>query len=315
MSRLVLSRDDGDLPPLPAIIDAHHHLWDISNASYPWLQGPLRDPDDRSGIGPLQKNYLVEDYLNDVAGVPIVGSVHVEAGRPLGDSLEETCWLESQSMGKKIPSAFVANVRLQDPDIRLRLLDQLGHPKVRGVRQLLNWKPTLPPGTPHTAESGDLMDNPAWRAGLAQLRDLGLSFDLQLFPHQLLAASELIAGEPTISFVLEHGGYMSQRSDADDELWKAGIDAISLLPNVSVKISDYATMDPSFNLNGHADYVRSLIDAFGPSRAMFASNFPTEGRTVSYPDLVYAFSRATSYLSGPEREQVFNRTAARTYRL
>ena len=148
MSRLVLSRDDGDLPPLPAIIDAHHHLWDISNASYPWLQGPLRDPDDRSGIGPLQKNYLVEDYLNDVAGVPIVGSVHVEAGRPLGDSLEETCWLESQSMGKKIPSAFVANVRLQDPDIRLRLLDQLGHPKVRGVRQLLNWKPTLPPGTP-----------------------------------------------------------------------------------------------------------------------------------------------------------------------
>jgi predicted TIM-barrel fold metal-dependent hydrolase len=315
MSRLVLSREGADPPPVAAIIDAHHHLWDISQASYPWLQGPLEDPDDRRGIGPLQRNYLIADYLDDTAGEPVIASVHVEAGRPLSDSLRETCWLESLSHDGNIPAALVAKVRLQDPDIGSRLSDQLAHPQVRGVRQMLNWKVALPPDAPHTAERGDLMEDPAWRSGLAKLRGLGLSFDLQVFPCQLRAASELVASEPEISFVLEHGGYMSLRSEDDDALWRDGLQAMSRLANVSVKISDYSTMDPSFDLNGYVEYVRRLIDAFGPSRSMFASNFPTEGRTVSYPDLVYAFSKATSHLSGSEREQVFSSTAARVYRL
>ena len=79
--------------PVPTrIVDAHHHLWDLSTGRYPWLQGPREDPDDPSGLGGLQKDYLVKDFLDDVAGTPVAASVHVEAagtfrgggGNPLG---------------------------------------------------------------------------------------------------------------------------------------------------------------------------------------------------------------------------------------
>ena len=147
------------------------------------------------------------------------------------------------------------------------------------------------------------------------LPGLGLSFDLQVFPHQLQRAAELIASEPEIVFILDHGGYMTLRTDEEDQLWLSGIRAIARHPNVSVKVSDYATVDPTFNLAGYIGFVRTLVDTFGPDRTMFASNFPTEGRIVSYHDLVVAFGLATRNLSSSERTRVFSETAARVYRL
>ena len=44
------------------MIDAHHHLWDLSAVSYPWLE----DKSKKRFFGdpaPIQKNYLIQDVI------------------------------------------------------------------------------------------------------------------------------------------------------------------------------------------------------------------------------------------------------------
>ena len=73
---------------LERLADSHHHLWDLSANRYPWWQGEPEDPADPSGVGMLQRNYLVADLLADTAGLPLIASVHVEAAHDPADPVD-----------------------------------------------------------------------------------------------------------------------------------------------------------------------------------------------------------------------------------
>lgn len=63
-------------------------------------------------------------------------------------------------------------------------------------------------------------------------------------------------------------------------------------------------------------YIR-VIEAFGPERCMFESNFPVDKECVSYGTLWNTFKRiaAKAGLSEAEKALLFGGTAARVYRL
>jgi predicted TIM-barrel fold metal-dependent hydrolase len=60
-----------------------------------------------------------------------------------------------------------------------------------------------------------------------------------------------------------------------------------------------------------------VINAFGPDRCMFESNFPVDKECVSYRTLWNTFKRIAVRLglSESEKAAVFSDTAARVYRL
>ena len=64
------------------IIDAHHHLWDINLHDYPWLK--------KDSKSPLSKNYLIEDFNQDIEGLEVVKSVHVQGEMNHENSIDET---------------------------------------------------------------------------------------------------------------------------------------------------------------------------------------------------------------------------------
>jgi predicted TIM-barrel fold metal-dependent hydrolase len=297
--------------PVPArIADAHHHLWDLSTGRYPWLQGPREDPEDPTGLGSLQKDYLVRDFLGDVGGTPVAASVHVEAARLSSEAVAETRWVQGCADRGPFPHALVVAARLQLPDIKEQLSAHTESAAVRGVRQMLNWAPDQ-----QVAERPDLMADPAWRRGLACLADFGLSFDLQVFPHQLQEAAEIVAQNPETTFILNHGGYL--RPDEPDlrTIWRRGLALLATHDNVVVKISSYASVDPAMRISGLRSFVDDILFAFGPGRAMFASNFPVDGRFISYPDLIAAYAQVTEDLWDAERDAFFYTNAVRYYRL
>jgi predicted TIM-barrel fold metal-dependent hydrolase len=293
----------------PAIIDAHHHFWDLRRFRYPWLSGHA------AGHLPegLPDSYLRREFLKDIDGILVIGSVQVEAGRD--DAVAEARWLDDLAAGAGPATAVVGRVRLEAGDVAAQLAALGTVRRLSGVREVLNFSGTAARGPSYAASRPDLMDDPGWRRGLARVQDAGLAFDLQIEPHQLVQASALAADFGALPFILDHGGYMTRRGIGTDETWRAGIRALARQPNVAVKASDYSTIDPSFSVRGFGDFVRELVDVFGPDRTMFASNFPNEGRTISYRRLVQAFGLAIAALPAGARSAVWAGNAFRLYRL
>ena len=294
------------LSSIGRIIDAHHHLWSIAGTvSYPWLQAG--DPDvDR---GPLQHDYLATDLRRDAESLPLVASVHVEAAAAPADAIAETRWLQRQADANGFPQAIVAHVTLERHDAEDQLDAQAQSPNLRGVRQMLDRD--LRTGV---SQETDLMTDPAWRRGLRLLAPRGLVFDLQVLPSQLDVAARLADDFGDITFALNHGGYHVPGSPQMDALWRRGIDRIGRCPNVVVKASGYDTVDPAWPQAGVDSYVAILLEHFGPDRVLFGSNFPIDGLTISWPDLVRADLHALHALGPAERDAFFFGNAARVYR-
>ena len=62
-------------------------------------------------------------------------------------------------------------------------------------------------------------------------------------------------------------------------------------------------------------YYQRAIEAFGPSRCMFESNFPVDKFSVSYTVLWNAFKKMSADLSESEKDRLFRGTASEFYRL
>ena len=61
------------------MIDAHHHLWDLSAVHYPWLEatGVTRFFGDPT---PIQRDYLFDEFSRDASAEGFTGSVHIQVG-------------------------------------------------------------------------------------------------------------------------------------------------------------------------------------------------------------------------------------------
>ena len=65
----------------------------------------------------------------------------------------------------------------------------------------------------------------------------------------------------------------------------------------------------------HKPFYEHTIQAFGPERCLFESNFPVEKASVSYPVWWNACKKLAAGFSESEKDAMFYRTAARVYRL
>ena len=157
------------------IIDPHHHLWDLSLKRHPWLA-----PDKGHAVGnidAIKRDYLVEDYLADSRRQNVVATVHVEASWTDDDCLGETRWLETLDRRCGVAARLVAHVPLASPRAAALLDAQAAFDRVVGIRDIVSWHED--PAKRFVARR-DMMDDPAWRAGLSGLAAHGLSFDLML---------------------------------------------------------------------------------------------------------------------------------------
>ncbi|MDQ0467824.1 amidohydrolase family protein [Labrys wisconsinensis] len=292
------------------VIDAHHHLWDLAMGRHPWLAATAGELGGLGDLGPIRRNYLPADFLADAAGQTVVASVHVEAGWQEGDGLGETRWLDGLDKAGGVASRYVARVALADVGAAAQIEAQAANPRVAGIRDILSWTPDP---ARRFAPRGDLMADPAWRAGLARLQRHGLVFDLMLFPPQLAEAARLVADHPDQLFVLEHGGSPIDRDPEGMAVWRRGLAELARRPNVVIKISDLVAYDPHWTLESMRPVIGHCLDGFGPERTMFGSDFPVAGLHASYGEVVGTLRALTADLSRDEQRAVFHDTARRVY--
>ena len=294
------------------VIDVHHHLWDLKQNRYPWLQANPLELRLEGDIRPIAKDYLLEDYLADTASQNVVKSVHVECGWDPRNPVGETEWLQQLADKRGYPHGIVGRAMLDAPDVEQILEGHARYKHIRGIRHIVNWHPD-PVKT--YVNRPDLIMTKAWRHGFSLLQRFGLSFDLQLYPAQMADAVQLARAFPNVLIILNHAGMPVDRDDEGIRRWQRGMRALAATPNVVVKISGLGTVDWKWTVESVRPLVLETIEAFGVSRCMFASNFPVDKLYSDFDTLYGAFRKITESFSADECRMLFHDNAARYYRL
>ena len=288
------------------VVDPHVHLWDLWTRLYPHFERPKKGGMNAA----ICRSYLLDEFLDEGKGqISIIGAVHVEAFPT--DPVKETATLQNVADASPIPIVMVAGGDLSSPDFVQMLDEHAAFPILRGVRQVLNRHAD----TRFNYVDRNIMDDPHFVVGLHVLGTRGLTFDLQLYPHQMEQAAGLAARCPQTSIVLNHAGMWTDRHLTGWRAWKTGLRVLAAQPNISVKISGLGMRDRDWTTESIRPLVLETIEAFGAHRAMFASNFPVDKLTSTYLGLWRAFDLITTEFTEPERANLFRVNATRIYRV
>jgi predicted TIM-barrel fold metal-dependent hydrolase len=318
------------IDPGRPIVDPHHHLW------------------SRDG-----QHYMIEELAADIAsGHNIVATVYVdcrsmyrkhgpEAFRPVGEVEFANGVAAMSASGGYGPAAIcagiVSHVNLLLGEAARPVLEAeiaAGQGRFRGIRHSSAWDADANVAGMYATRPKGLLLDAAFRKGFACLAPLDLSFDAWLFHPQIGELVDLARAFPETKIVLDHcggpvgiGSYANRREQVFAG-WKTSIGEIAKCRNVSVKLGGLAmrllgydfherAMPPSSEDAAAAwrPYIETCIEAFGPERAMFESNFPPDKGQCSYQVIFNAFKRIAAQYSEVERTALFSNTAADFYRL
>ncbi len=313
-------------PDLP-IIDPHHHLMNHYNM-----------------------HYEIDDLMADMAdGHNILATVYVECRRayresgppelaPVGEVALVDSIVSALPKGRTDFCAGIvghADLMLGDAvDAALDAHIAVSPKRFRGIRHLAAWDADDTVHMTMINAYPKILDDPSFRRGAARLAARGLSFDTWIYHPQLPDLARFAHAVPELSIVLDHigmpvgiGPYQGKRAEIF-ETWRQGIRALAACPNVVVKLGGFVMPIAGFGWHERPvppgseelaratrDYYLTVIDAFGPDRCMFESNFPMDREACAYNVLWNSFKRLAAGFSDAEKDSLFRRTAARVYRL
>lgn len=339
------------LDPQRPIIDAHHHLWDRR----PLQRGDSPFPEHGfTRMLQQYPRYLLDELLQDTSsGHRVLATVYVECramyrqGGPatlrcVGETEFANGVAAMAASGIYGPTqacaAIVAHADLRAGAVVEEVLQAhlaAGGGRLRGIRDSASWAPdpqVKGPSSSHAPE-GLLLDA-QFRQGFALLHGLGLVFEAWLFESQLPDLIDLARSHPETTIVLNHVGgpvglgmYQGMREQRFD-IWRDNIRALARCDNVVVKLGGLGMPYPGFDWSPERPatqsaelaqawrpWIDTCIQAFGPQRCMFESNFPVDGYSCSYRLLWNAFKRLASGYTDTEQDQMFFGTAKRVYRI
>jgi predicted TIM-barrel fold metal-dependent hydrolase len=291
------------------LVDAHHHIW--RQADQPWLNGPMV-PRIFGPYEPIRRDYPITEFLDDIRDAGVIASVYVQTNWDPSRAVEEVEWVQSVADAHGWPQAIVGFADLAKDDLGAKLDAMQKQPLLRGVRQQVHWheNPQY-----RFAPRPDVVTDPGWRAGLAQLAPRGLLFELQVFTSQMALGADLARAFPETTFVLEHAGMLEDTSDAGRAAWRKGMRLLADCPNMHVKLSGLGTFVHRAALDDIQPIVSETVSLFGAGRCVWGSNFPIEKLWTDYASLAEIIRRAVSHLPVREQRQILSETAIRLYRL
>ncbi|HYZ24719.1 MAG TPA: amidohydrolase family protein [Rhodopila sp.] len=322
-------RTESILEPELPIVDPHHHLWERPG----WV-------------------YMLPDLLADLnSGHNIIATVFVqcrsmhrasgpEAFRPVGETEFVNGVAAMSASGGYGPAKICAGI-VGHVDLRLgrqahEVLEahiRAGGDRFRGIRHITAWDADPSLMNPAYALPPRLMYDESFRQGFACLAPLNLSFDAWLYHPQINELAHLARAFPGTQICLDHvggplaiGSYAGRRDEIFRE-WSRSIRELATCPNVVVKLGGLAMRINGWDFHEKADppssndlaaawkpYIETCIEAFGPSRCMFESNFPVDKGSYSYAAYWNACKLLTAGASAGEKAALFSGTATRFYR-
>jgi L-fuconolactonase len=270
-------------------IDSHHHLWRFNPDEYSWL------------VDPIRRDFLPADLQRELSSASIDAAITVQARQ----TLEETRWLLELAAQNDFIKGVVGWVPLIAPNIAATLEQFSAHPKLRAVRHVL-----------HDEPDDNYILRPDFNRGISLLAHHKLAYDILIFERHLPQTIRFVDQHPNQIFVLDHLAKPRLKLN-EISPWRENISELAKRPNVSCKLSGLATEADHANWTTAQlrPYMDTVLDAFGPKRLMFGSDWPVCLLAVTYQrwaEIVQAF---IAQLSTTEQQRIWSETALAAYNL
>lgn len=270
-----------------SIVDTHAHIYSPDEQRYPPIEEPLRPPGGKGSLEDLR----AESRANHVDAACIIqtSTFYRFDNRYICDS------------AKAAPD-WTAGVCTLDPDDRHSpaLLEQ--HVREYGVR-----------GMRSIPASDGRLDHPGVRALWKVALEQGIVINVLIGPEKADQADRMLADFPRLRVVLDHCLNLKAGPDLGSTLEK--VLHLSRRPNLHAKLTFIPTGSAAgFPCADMHEACLKVVDAFGPERCVWGSDFPCELWTpkVSYAEHLKIFSEVLP-LKSADRQQILGETANRLW--
>ncbi len=273
-------------------LDAHQHFWRYNANEFTWISPEMVL---------LKKNYLPANLVPLLASVQFEGSIVVQAQQ----TLQETGWLLDLADHNPFIKGVVGWVDLRCPSLAKQLEEFCSHPKLCGVRHVVQDEP----------EDHFLLGKEFTR-GLRLLTECDLAYDLLIFPRHLRVACQLVDRFPEQRFVLDHMAEPSIKSGQISS-WKTNIRRLAAHPNIYCKISGMVTEADwhSWQPTDFYPYLDVVFESFGAGRLMIGSDWPVCTLAGTYWEVLKIVRDCIRQSSDQDQAAVLGENAHQFYKI
>ncbi|MFP5392141.1 MAG: amidohydrolase family protein [Gammaproteobacteria bacterium] len=273
------------------IVDAHQHFWRLDDPGRTWPPG---------GLAAIHRDFAPHDLAPLLKEHRIGATVLVQSMECARETVrmlevaERTPWI----------AGVVGWTDLKAPDAAALIGQLAGHPKLRGLRPMLQG-----------LKDDNWIDDAALRPAVEAMLAGGLAFDALVTPRHLPALFAFACRYPTLPVVIDHAGKPPIRS-GELARWSADMAHLATLPNVVCKLSGLVTeASPEWKVRDLLAPVEHVLDYFGPQRILWGSDWPVLNLACDYAHWFYVSRAMLAHLNQGECAAIFGGNARRVYRL
>lgn len=276
------------------IIDSHQHFWDFRQPfDYDWLQEPQHKA--------ICRNFLPADLKPHLDAAGVDRTVFVQTQH----NVQENRWALQLAEENDFIAGVVGWIDLRSDACEDQLLEFQDHPKFVGVRHIVQDEP-----------DEDFIVRPEFLRGLRVLEKHQVPFDVLTYTQHLKHAVTLGEQLPDLPMVLDHLSKPKIKAGLLDG-WEQNLRAAAKFPNFVCKLSGMVT-EADWGHWKPADlkpYVEIALEAFGPERCLFGSDWPVLELAATYEQVHATLVEVLGSISESEHRQIFGETAKRFYGL
>lgn len=273
-------------------IDAHQHFWRYDPAEYGWISDSMRL---------LRRDFLPPELRRAAAEAGIQGTVSVQARQ----TTRETRFLLDLARDDPFLRAVVGWAPLVEPGVAGVLEEFADEPKFKGCRHVLQ-----------DEADDNFMLRADFNAGIRAVTEAGLVYDILIYERHLPQTLEFVDRHPDQVFVLDHIAKPRIR-EGSFATWRERMHKLARRPRVYCKVSGMVT-EADWGAWTEADllpYLDVVLEAFGPARLMFGSDWPVCLVATGYRRWARLVAAFAARLGEAERDRILGGTAAEAYGL
>lgn len=285
------------------LIDSHTHTWGADTAELPWSETVL--PPEWEG--PYTAHDLVADM--DAAGVAEAVTVTTPLyGRGL--RANEYTMRSIEAYPTRLWGVALMDFYGDPEEVRARFRQVVGHPRMVGVR--------MHACLTYEAHPTDLDRNADWILDdeLAPVWAEAAQSDAAVFvfpkADQLSMIATLAQRYPDVQLVVDHMAFPDETTTPSAAPW-GDFESLAEYENVAVKLSSLPrSSTEAWPYEDLWDYVRRLVEWFGPERLMLGSDYPWMDNWAEYEKCL-SWIEEVPFLSAREYSYVAYRTFERIH--
>lgn len=272
-------------------IDAHQHFWHLDARRGSW---PTAD------LAAIYRDFLPDDLVPTLQANGIDGTVLVQSL----PSREDTAFLLQVAHDHPFVRGVVGWVDLKADDAPQQIVQLAKDGNLKGLRPMLQDLP-----------DDDWIADPRLAPAIDAMLECDLCFDALVLPRHLPSLLAFAQRYPALPIVIDHAA-KPLISSGDLAGWAADIAKLAALPQVYCKLSGMVTEAAAgWSVTDLAPYATCILDAFGPARVIWGSDWPVVNLASDYAGWLDATAQLLAHLTEPERAQIMGLNAIHFYHL